>query len=153
MSFMTWVAATLSCVLLLVADVRFHSSCEERAAYVQTSLDLVGPACAKDACSADCAAAHATAWRKATFMVSEWRGALGEGRRRCVRTGKLGIQKKCHVVWPPPERAWPDAHAAFFSCHCHSSPPPERHHHGLVRRGWPDVYQAFVGAAWPLWQD
>ena len=46
MSFMTWVAATLSCVLLLVADVRFHSSCEERAAYVQTSLDLMGPACA-----------------------------------------------------------------------------------------------------------
>ena len=114
MSFMTWVAATLSCVLLLVADVRFHSSCEERAAYVQTSLDLVGAACAKDACSADCAAAHATAWRKATFMVSEWRGALGEGRRRCVRTGKLGIQKKCHVVWPPPERAWPDAHAGSF---------------------------------------
>ena len=38
MSFMTWVAATLSCVLLLVADVRFHSSCEERAAYVLTSL-------------------------------------------------------------------------------------------------------------------
>ena len=86
-----WLVVVAVAIFVGAADIRVHSSCEDRAAAAGGALGAAASACAAGECSDACAAARASAWRKVTYLNAVDGSACGEEGITCSKGGLLGV--------------------------------------------------------------